>query len=97
MSADPFPIHIRGHQDDFHQVEDLPHFSRMNFYMYSLSKSILDESFANEDPSPFPSFSFSLHSISCCGIRIESCLAKSVVDVLSTLTARKYWILFLRS
>lgn len=92
MTAVPFPVHVRGHQDDSVEVNELPRLAQMNVAMDSLAKSILRSSLATRDTVPLASFSFGLPSISCIGVPIESAFAKSSVTLISTRKARIFWL-----
>ena len=92
MTAEPFPVHVRGHQDDKVQFDTLPRLAQMNVTMDLLAKYILRSSLAARTAVPLASFSFGLPPISCNGVPVESELAKSSVTLIATRKARSYWL-----
>ena len=92
MIAEPFPVHVKGHQDDSVDVENLPRLARMNVKMDSLAKFILKNSLSNREISPVASFSFGLPTVTCRDVPIESSFAKSTLHTVVTIKAREYWI-----
>ena len=92
MSAEAFPVHVKGHQDDSIEIVNLPRLARMNVKMDALAKAILKSSLSAHHAAPTASFTFGLPPITCRTVPIESSFAKSAVATVATIKAREYWI-----